>query len=283
MAVGDWKCLRSRLYCFGELDDMSDDPHRPDDPYSRVNYRRLIAWETRITREAPFLLSLRDRAPERSVIDVGCGTGEHVAFFAAADVRAVGLDRSEAMIRAAKDHEEAGKGRFVLGDAMEARAALGDEPSFGLATCLGNMLPHMAEDADLARFLASLHEVLLPGGLLVIQLLNYEGILATGKRSLPVNLRPGDDGKEIVFLRLMSPAEHGRVLFFPATLELDPDAEEPLTVTMSRRVELRAWTRADLAPAVTTAGFEPVFLGDMAGGEFVLEDSPDLVVVATRS
>lgn len=262
---------------------MSGDPHRPDDPYSRVNYRRLIAWEPRITREAPFLLSLLDGAPERSVIDAGCGTGEHVAFFARRGVRAVGLDRSEAMIAAAKDHEEAGTGRFALGDAMEARAALGDEPSFGLAVCLGNMLPHIPAEADLARFLTSLHEVLLPGGLLLIQILNYEGILATGRRYLPVNLRPGDDGKEIVFLRLISPVEDGRVLFFPATLELDPDAENPLTVAMSRRVELRAWTRADLAPALAAVGFDAVFHGDMAGGEFVLEDSADLVVVATRS
>ena len=30
---------------------MSDDPHRPDDQYSRVNYRRLIAWEQRIARQ----------------------------------------------------------------------------------------------------------------------------------------------------------------------------------------------------------------------------------------
>ncbi len=261
---------------------MSNAPHRPDDQYSRVNYRRLIAWETRITREAPFLLSLLDRAPERSVIDVGCGTGEHVAFFAGTDVRAVGLDRSASMIEAARDHEEAGKGRFVLGDAMAARAALGNEPPFGLAICLGNMLPHLAEEPDLTRVLASLHDVLLPGGLLLIQLLNYEGILATGKRYLPVNLRPGDDGKEIVFLRLMSPAEDGRLLFFPATLELDPDAEEPLRVTMSRRVELRAWTRAQLAPALAATGFDAVFHGDMGGGAFVLEDSADLVVVATR-
>ena len=269
--------------CSGDGDDMSDDPHRSDDQYSRVNYRRLIAWEPRIAREAPFLLSLLDRAPERSVLDVGCGTGEHVAFFAARDVRAVGLDRSEAMIAAAKDLEAAGKGRFVLGDATDARAALGDEPPFGLAVCLGNTLPHVTEDADLARVLASLHDVLLPGGRLLIQILNYEGILATGKRCLPVNLRPGDDGKEIVFLRLVSPAEDGRVLFFPATLELDPDAEEPLTVTASRRVELRAWTRADLAPALAAAGFDAAFHGDMAGGEFVLEDSADLVIVATRS
>ena len=167
---------------------MTEDPHRPDDPYSRVNYRRLIAWEERITREGPFLLSLLDRAPERSVIDLGCGTGEHVAFFAEADARAVGLDRSDSMITAAKDHEVAGKGRFVLGDALEARAALGDESPFGLAICLGNMLPHVMEDTDLARFLTSAHDILRPGGLLLIQILNYEGILATGKRHLPLGV-----------------------------------------------------------------------------------------------
>ena len=261
---------------------MTEDPHRPDDPYSRVNYRRLIAWEQRITRESPFLVSLLDRAPERAVIDLGCGTGEHVAFFAEADARAVGLDRSESMIKAARDHEAAGKGRFVLGDALAARAALGDEPPFGLAVCLGNMLPHLVEDADLVRFLASAHDILLPGGLLLIQILNYEGILATGKRHLPVNVRPGDDGKEIVFLRLISPGTAGRVVFFPATLELDPVADEPLSITMSRRVELRAWSRADLASALAAAGFDAGFHGDMAGGAFVLEDSADLVVVATR-
>lgn len=260
---------------------MSDDPHRPDDPYSRVNYRRLIAWEKRIARETPFLLSLLGRAPEPSVLDVGCGTGEHVAFFAAQGARAVGLDQSEAMITAAKEYESDGRGRFLLGDATEARAALGDEPPFGLAICLGNMLPHVGEQADLSRLFASLQDVLLPGGLLLIQMLNYEGLLATGKRALPVNVRPGEDGRGIVFLRLMSPADDGRVLFFPATLELDPEADEPITVTTSRRVELRAWSRADLGAALDDAGFDVELHGDMTGGAFLLEDSSDLVVVAT--
>jgi hypothetical protein len=129
----------------------------------------------------------------------------------------------------------------------------------------------------------SLHDILLPGGLLLVQMLNYEGVLATGRRALPVNVRPGDDGKEIVFLRLMSPAGDGRVSFFPATLELDPEAEQPITVTTSRRVDLRAWTRADLGAALGAAGFEVAFHGDMTGGAFVLGDSPDLVVVATRT
>jgi SAM-dependent methyltransferase len=216
------------------------------------------------------------------VLDLGCGTGEHVAYFADAGARAVGLDRSEAMIQAAKQYQEEGRGRFVLGDVVAAQAALGEEPPFGFTICLGNVLPHITDDVALARLLSSARELLLPGGLLLIQLLNYEGILAGGKRHLPINIRPGDDGREIVFLRLMAPGEGGRVLFFPATLELDPHAEQPLRILTSRRVEVRAWTRADLAPALATAGFTSVCHGNMAGGDFIPAESDDLVIVANR-
>jgi SAM-dependent methyltransferase len=258
-------------------------PNRPDDPYSRVHYRRLIAWERRIAREGPFLLELLDGAPDRSVLDLGCGTGEHTAFFAQEGARAVGVDRSESMIESARDHEAAGHGRFVLGDLLELPAALADHTRFGLAICLGNTLPHLREDDELDALLAGAHGALLPGGALLIQILNYEGILATGRRHLPVNVRPGDGEEEIVFLRLLKDAGNGRIHFFPATLELDPEAEEdPIRVIQSRRVELRAWTRESLAPRLQAAGFEPTWCGDMQGGPFEPLTSPDLVLVARR-
>jgi len=260
------------------------EPNRPDDPYSRVQYRRLIAWERRIAREAPFLRRLLDGAPERSVLDLGCGTGEHTAFFAGEGARALGVDRSESMLGAAREHEAAGHGRFVHGDLLELGAALGDEPPFGMAVCLGNALPHVHSDGDMSRLLAGVHAALAPGGVLLVQIVNYEGILATGQRHLPVNVRPGDDDdREIVFLRLLKDAGDGRILFFPATLELAPDDEdEPLRLVQARRVELRAWTRASLGPLLERAGFAVEWCGDMQGGPFVAETSPDLVVVARR-
>ncbi len=262
--------------------DRPDTDRPVDDPYSRVSYRRLIRWERRIAREAPFLREVLAAAPDRSVVDLGCGTGEHVAFFAQDGARAVGLDRSEDMIEAARDHERVGHGCFVLGEARDAASLLRDEAPFGLAICLGNMLPHLCEDADLAAFLTAAHDVLAPGGRLLVQLLNYEKLLATGASHLPMNVRPGDDGHEIVFIRLVRGTPGGRVLFFPATLDLDPDSDEPLTVSTTRRVELRAWTRTELSPALEEAGFDARVHGDVHGGAFVADTSPDLVVVATR-
>ncbi len=251
------------------------------DPYSRVEYRRLIAWGPRIQREAPFLREVLATAPDRSVIDLGCGTGEHTAFFASEGCRAVGLDQSETMIDAARDHESQGQGRFVLGGAQDAAALLADEPAFGMAICLGNMLPHVKEDEHLAALLTAARSVLLPGAKLLIQLLNYAGIRERGDRHLPVNFREGDDGSEIVFLRVMTAQPDGRMLFFPTTLELDPESEEPITVRSTRRVELRAWTADELAPRMRAAGLEPVFHGDMFGGPFDPATSNDLVVLAT--
>jgi SAM-dependent methyltransferase len=260
---------------------VENDPHPPGDPYSRADYRRLIAWSARLARERPFLLHLLDRAPERSVLDVGCGTGEHVAFFAEAGARAVGLDASESMIEAAREHEARGHGRFVLGDAREARSLLTGEAPFGLALCLGNMLPHLLAEEDALRLFAEVHALLRPRGEFLVQVVNYERILAEGVRALPVNVRQGGDGGEIVFLRLLKPAPAGRILFFPTTLVLDPDAEQPVSVKQSRRVELRAWRAPEIGDLLGRTGFEVVLHGDMAGGPYEPRTSTDVVVVAT--
>lgn len=261
---------------------MTTEAPRPDDPYSRTQYRKLIAWEKRIEREGPFLLRLLGEAPERSVLDIGCGTGEHVAFFAQQGVRAVGLDRSESMLESAREHEARGHGRFVEGDALEAAAVLSDEPPFGLALCLGNMLPHVQEDEDLERFVIQVARVLAPGGLFLMQIVNYVRLLEGGIRHLPVNVRAGEGDEEIVFLRLLKAQPEGRVLFFPTTLTLNADAEEPVAVKTTRRVPLRAWTLADLEPRFEAAGLHLRRFGNMEGGAFDPQASSDLVLVAMR-
>lgn len=254
----------------------------PRDPYSRVEYRRLVAWRTRIEREGPFLLQLLDEAPDRSVIDLGCGTGEHVAFFAGEGARAVGLDTSPSMLEAAAEHERGGRGRFVEGDLRAADQVLSGEPAFGLALCLGNVLPHLLEDQDLEAFARATHSVLAPGGVLLLQVLNYARIRERGLRHLPVNVRPGEGEKEVVFLRLLKVLDEERIGFFPTTLELDAGAEDPVRLERSKKVVLRTWTRGALEAALGGAGFAVRAYGDMQGGPFRPGESADLVLTARR-
>ncbi|MDH3402449.1 MAG: class I SAM-dependent methyltransferase [Acidobacteriota bacterium] len=261
---------------------------RESDPYRRLSYRRLIAWPERIAREWPFLEGELRRAPAPSVLDLGSGTGEHARHLAARGYRAVGVDRSEEQVAAARDYEDESPPhgpRFLRGD-LDALDLLTTE-RFGAALCLGNVLPHL-EDEALAATLRGLARRLLPAGRLVIQLVNYQRIFARGVRHLPLSFRadpaPGgraEDG-EIVFLRLLRPDGERHVRFYPSTLALHPGAEPPLTVESSREVRLRAWRRPEVEAALAAAGFRlAATYGDMEAGPYDAEESMDLVVVAT--
>ena len=252
----------------------------PRDPYSRLQYRRLIAWPERIRREAPFLEEVAARGPEQSVLDLGCGTGEHARHFAGRGYRVVGLDRSEAQIAAADEAPQPGL-RFVVGDLTDLSGSVHDR--FGTAICLGNTLAHLQDHDALLAACRGVHAALLPGGAWLAQLLNYERIFATGQRSLPVNVRE-DAGETLVFLRLLQHLGGGRLRFFPTTLRLRPDADPPVEVVAGRRAEHRGWTRPELEPVFHEAGFEGVdWHGDMQGGRFDAASSDDLVFVARRA
>lgn len=215
------------------------------------------------------------------MLDIGCGTGEHVAWFADRGVRAVGIDASPSMLEKAREHESAGRGRFIAGDALDLPAA---RPPFGLAICLGNMLPHVLEDTGLARFFRGVREALLPGGLFLLQSLNYERILASGIRSLPVNLAPGDhEGEELALLRFMRPVSPQRILFFPVTLTIDDTADPPVVLRNAKKVELRPWRAGELRAALEDAGFSVSLHGDMTRGAYDPLESGDVVVIARRS
>lgn len=260
---------------------MSDD--RAEDAYRRFDYRRMIAWPRRIRREGPLLERVLATAPEPSVVDLGCGTGEHAEHLASRGLRAVGVDRSQSQIERARDYEgrhgDAGP-RFLHGD-FTRLDELTDE-RFGAAICLGNGLPHLDDD-DLERLLGALGRALLPGAPLLVQLLNYRRILDGGVRHLPLDFRavPEGDG-EIVFLRLMTPDGPGHVLFQPSTLRRS--GEEPgLEVVSTRRVRLRAWSADELETAVEQHPFDLEAVGgDMEGGAYRAAESSDLVLVARR-
>lgn len=241
-----------------------------DDPYSRLQYRRLIAWPARIEREAPFLEEILGSGPSRRVLDLGCGTGEHSRFLATQGFHVVGVDRSAKMLEEASREPVPDNLRFVesdlaeLGDAGLEEGTVpvgGARGGYGGAVCLGNTLPHLDAAADLRRFFGALRRLLRPGAPFLLQILNYERIFALDERHLPLNFRPDpeagrESGGQVVFLRLMELHDDGTVIFCPTSLRFRPQDDEPVKVVSSRKVKLHGWRRDELEDLLGEAGFE---------------------------
>lgn len=255
-----------------------------EDQYRRVDYRQLIAWPRRIEREWPLIESLLATAPVSRVLDLGSGTGEHSRHIASNGFEVVGVDASESMVEKSREIPADGV-EFVFGDFRELEKTTAG--TFGAAICLGNALPHLREESDIDAMARGLAARLAPGSPLLIQILNYERIFAANERHLPINVmadeKDADGKREIVFLRLMTPRPDGSVLFFPTTLRLDPEADEPIEVLSTRRVELRGWRRPELEAIFARHGFGRFEAwGGYDRAPYGAATSRDLLLVAWR-
>jgi SAM-dependent methyltransferase len=249
----------------------------PDDPYSRVDYRRLVAWPQRFEREWPFLS--RALGDGGRVLDLGSGTGEHSRFLASKGFEVVGIDSSPAMLAKANDSPLPPNLTFVEGDIANVEHLVSG--AFDGAICLGNTLPHIRDRATLLQCFGGVRARLRPGAALVLQVLNYDKVLDGGQRSLPLNFRQDEGEGEIVFLRLMTPRIDGTVVFTPSTLRYRPDGDPPLEVVATRNVQLKGWRRRELEEVLEASGFarRDVF-GTVGDAPFDPVHSPDAVVVA---
>ena len=244
----------------------------------------MIAWPARIQREAPLLLRVLGSGPSKRILDLGSGPGDHARWLATESFEVVGVDASEAMLDMAAEESVPENVRFVFGDFRDLPALV--DGTFGGAICLGNALPHLREENDLRAVATGLAAVLSPGAPVVLQILNYDRIAATGERHLPLNFRDDPDGGpgEVIYLRAMTMQGRSRVLFYPTTLRLVPGADPPIEVISSREIELRAWSVGDLATIFSAAGIEQdeVF-GGYDGSPFEAASSRDLIWIGRRS
>jgi len=111
--------------------------------------------------QAPFVRLAESGLLSGRVLDVGCGTGEHVLLAAAHGADAMGVDLSGLAIEKAKAKaaERGLTARFEAADALHLER-LGER--FG--TVIDSGLFHVFDDADRPRYVTSLAAVVEPGG-----------------------------------------------------------------------------------------------------------------------
>jgi len=251
----------------------------PDRFYDEIGsgYDAVIDWDSRLRRESPFFRDLFARHGVQSVLDTACGTGEHAWLFASWGLQVVATDVSQEMLEVA---EEKGTGKGT--EPLFRPAAFGEtyetlRETFDAVTCLGNSFPHVLTD-ELARQAAGdFAKLARPGGVLVIQQLNYEAMRLNGERFMGPQGRT-IDGRENLFLRIF---------------DLDRDPIRFTIVRMTRthsEWEREAWetlhrarTGAEMAALLQEAGFSEVqCFGDFERAAFDAASSDQMLVVATR-
>jgi SAM-dependent methyltransferase len=131
-------------------------------PWQRLDdlYADRPPWE--IGHPQPAFLGLaRSGAIRGRVLDVGCGTGEHVLMCAGMGLDATGLDLAATALRTAEDkaRRRGAAVRFLHHDARRL-ADLGEQ----FDTVLDCGLFHMLDPADRTAYVAGLDAVLRPGG-----------------------------------------------------------------------------------------------------------------------
>ena len=246
-------------------------------------YDLMVEWEGRLRRESPFFEAVFREVGARSVLDLGCGTGHHAAHFARLGHHVVGVDPSAEMLRIARaTHAGVPDLAFAQAGLGGLRAALPrDVGAFDVVVCVGNTLPHVADEDGLVAALADARAMLQPDGALVLQILNYDRILAERNRFLGASGRDTPDGAEHVFFRFYDfPADEGaRLTFNMVTIERDaPGAAWRFRADSTELLPIRS---ASLGAALAAAGFDRVrLLGSYAGEPFDPQASGDLVAIA---
>jgi ubiquinone/menaquinone biosynthesis C-methylase UbiE len=107
-------------------------------------------------------LALRPVQPGETVLDVGCGTGTHLAEYVAAGASGIGIDRSPAMLAAAHSRLE-GHAKLVLGDSMAMPFRTGE---FDLA--FASLLLHELPPEVRTGTIGEMTRVVRPGGSIVV-------------------------------------------------------------------------------------------------------------------
>jgi glycine/sarcosine N-methyltransferase len=240
------------------------------------SYDVMVSWGERLKREEPFFRWVFDEVGARRLLDVGTATGGHAIHFAGMGLEVVAVDPSAEMVRIARERSASVPGvRFLEAGFGQLQERVGGE--FDVVTCLGNTLPHAVTREELDRALSDMAAMLRPGGVLVVQQLNYDRIMAEQRRFLGVSSGTRD-GTEHLFFRFYD-FDDVRLTFNVVTLKRGPEGWG----FQVGSTPLRAIRQGELAEALAGAGFGWVqWYASYDRGAFDPASSNDLVLVAER-
>ncbi len=141
-----------------------------------------------IRRDVAFITALLSGRPSPSLLDLGCGTGEHLSLLSKEGIRCTGIDSSEEMIAAARERSPRGID-FMHADMSD----LAFENAFDMVISLFGSFNYLIEDADIESTLFKVKRAMKTGGAGVFEIWNSPPIKKIRKKEIgPVSTTTHD-------------------------------------------------------------------------------------------
>jgi len=227
-------------------------------------YDVFIDWPGRLDREMPGLI--KHLGDAKRILDVGCGTGQHVAALREAGFDAYGADASEDMLERAVERDRLTLWR--LGDPCPL------EGPFDAVVSLGNVWPQITEWDDVDRALSSIRELLGPGGRLILGLKAFAPRQAGNNPYLPL-IRREHENRAVFFIRFLEPGK-GEVANFHMVIASGDQ-------THHRTGQVRVWNAESLREYVAARGFTDVVVTAGIDGPTADADTEDVFLRARKA
>ena len=187
--------------------------------------------------------------PQVSVLDLGCGSGEHIAQLAKAGCRCTGIDDSDAMLDVAKKRSDSYV-RFL----NQSMTDFDFYEEFDIVTCMFGSFDYMTEDADIEKVFWNTWRALMPKGIGIFEIWNSEPILI-------IKEKPVSHISTTYFNGAKIERERGfRLITDPLRTLVEVNYRYHLSGSVSiKRLEdkhvMRAFTYAEIVSHITENGF----------------------------
>jgi len=237
------------------------------------SYDAMTAFRARFDRERPAFGQFVEFHRIKSAIDAGTGTGFHAILLAQLGVDVTAVDVSEGMLARSRENAHAEgvsidtrRGSFAEVHRMRSSRVDG-------VFCLGNSFAHLSSEQAVTEALQSFHAALNPGGIVVIQVVNFQRILASRQRIQNVRevdgrifIRFYDFLPQAIGFNLLTVDRTGSALrHHLSSVTLTPVLAEPMIASMNH------------------VGFSSArAFGNISAEPYDAERSPDLVLMAIR-
>ena len=226
-----------------------------DNFYANV-YDYLVYNNTKDDYEVGAIVNSTVPTSKSIILDIGCGTGHHVAKFAERDLNIIGIDQSVDMIEQAQKNYPNYK--FQVGNAMDSSLFIFQ--SFTHILCMYFTIYYME---DKQAFFNNCMQWLMPGGYLIIHLVDrehFDPILPTGNPLYIVS--PQKYAKE----RIKKTKITFKEFKYESDFEMKPDGNDDIAIFHEKFVfpsgkirnhehTLYMETHADILSKATDMGF----------------------------